>query len=103
MSDDTKVPKKRGRPRKKKVEAPKLAEVVQLHAPDEDLITVLEGMLELAQQGRLTALLATATIDNRDEIMFLGRPEQVANTVLNLEILKAELIDCVRSMEAEEG
>lgn len=100
MTTDKPAPKKRGRPKKKAV---KLAEVIQLHTPDPILIEILEELLELAEAGRLTSLVATTTIDNDDEIILCGRPEQPAKSIGNLELIKAELIDCARSFDIGEG
>ena len=99
MSEDKPTPKKRGRPKKK----PPLAEVFPIREPDELMISILQDMLELAEAGSLTSLVACVTVDHNDEMILMGNPEQPAKTIGNLELIKAELIDCLRSFDAEEG
>lgn len=93
--------KKPRKSRSKSKTKPKLAEVVRLREPCPHLIAVLQEMLEEAETGELTSLVACITVNGEDEIVFMNRPDQPVKVIGNLEIIKAELLDCIRSMQEE--
>lgn len=83
---------------KAKKKQPVVAEVVRLREPDLDLVSILQRMLKQAETGELTSIVACITVNGEDEVVLMGRPDQPAKAIGNLEIIKAELTDCVRSL-----
>lgn len=90
------------KPRKTRAKKkPVLAEVIRLHKPCPYLVSTLEEMLAEALTGELTSMVACVTVNGEDEVVLLGRPDQPAKAIGNLEIIKAELMDCLRSFHAD--
>lgn len=85
----------------KKKKKTKLAEVIKLHMPDDDIIQALEEMLEYAKEGRLTSLVTSLILDGEDRVIVLGHDHQPTRTIGSLEVIKSQLLDYFSTEEEE--
>ena len=103
MSDHKKTKKPKKSPPQKSKPKAQLAEVINIRPVDNEMVDLLQDLLDQAEDGRLTSLVACVTIDGEEQFILMGRPDQPAKMIGSLEVIKAELIDCVRAEYAEEG